>query len=162
MTGRSIRVGRIAGIPVGIRPTLNRSYVMPALDEATVADAMHPGIITCDPDAPLADVARSMAANRVHCIAVMGISHREPEELVWGIITDLELIKAGVSASRMLTARDVAVDPAITVQSTHPLREAAAVMLDHRVSHLVVISTERVLPVGILSTLDVARALAGG
>jgi hypothetical protein len=32
-------------------PTYYRSYLMPSIAHATVADAMHPGIMTCDPDA---------------------------------------------------------------------------------------------------------------
>jgi CBS domain-containing protein len=36
------------------------SYLMPSLRHATVADAMHPGIVSCHPDAPLTEVARTM------------------------------------------------------------------------------------------------------
>lgn len=32
------------------------SYLMPSLEHATVADAMHPGILSCEPDATLTDV----------------------------------------------------------------------------------------------------------
>ena len=39
------------------------SYLMPSLEHATVADAMHPGIMTCEPDARATDVARMMAAS---------------------------------------------------------------------------------------------------
>ncbi|MHB1570906.1 MAG: hypothetical protein ACYC0H_17120 [Solirubrobacteraceae bacterium] len=51
------------------------SYLMPSLEHATVADAMHPGILSCEADAPLIEVARAMATHHVHSIAVMGISH---------------------------------------------------------------------------------------
>jgi CBS domain-containing protein len=37
------------------------SYLMPSLEQATVADAMHPGILSCRADATLTDVARMMA-----------------------------------------------------------------------------------------------------
>lgn len=45
------------------------SHLTPAFERATVADAMHVGIVTCAPDAPLATVARTMASHHVHCIA---------------------------------------------------------------------------------------------
>lgn len=65
------------------------SFLMPSIDDASVGDALHPGILSCDPDATLTEVARLMASHHVHCIAVMGISHDGPgEELVWGTITD--------------------------------------------------------------------------
>jgi hypothetical protein len=37
------------------------SYVTPGFERATVADAMHVGIVTCPPRASLAIVARTMA-----------------------------------------------------------------------------------------------------
>lgn len=33
------------------------SYLMPRLEHATMADAMHPGILSCEADASLTDVA---------------------------------------------------------------------------------------------------------
>jgi CBS domain-containing protein len=47
----------------------------PSLGELRVADAMHPGLISCPPDAPLRTVARMMATYRVHTILVT--SHGE-------------------------------------------------------------------------------------
>jgi CBS domain-containing protein len=41
------------------------SYLMPSLEHATVADAMHPGILSCHADASLTDVARIMATHHV-------------------------------------------------------------------------------------------------
>jgi hypothetical protein len=48
------------------------SYLMPRLEHATVSDAMHPGILSCETDATLTGVARLMATHHVHCVAVMG------------------------------------------------------------------------------------------
>ena len=76
------------------------SYLMPSLDHATVADAMHPGILGCEPDASLPEVAQIMATHHVHCVAVIGISHEEPECGVWGVISDLDLVRAGIRDGR--------------------------------------------------------------
>src|ERR1035441_8597507 len=61
-----------------------------------VSEVMHYGIITASPDAPLAKVAGQLAHNRVHCVVVEGITRRidGQETLVWGILSDLDLIKA--------------------------------------------------------------------
>ena len=59
--------------------TTHGSYLMPSLEHATVADAMHPGILSCEPDATLPEVAQIMATHHVHCVAVVGISHEQPE-----------------------------------------------------------------------------------
>lgn len=71
------------------------SYLMPSLEHATVADAMHPGILSCPADASLTDVARMMGTHHVHSVAVIGISrNKSGESLVWGIISDLDLVRA--------------------------------------------------------------------
>jgi hypothetical protein len=38
------------------------------LTRVTVAEAMHPGVISCPHGAPLRAVARMMAAYKVHCV----------------------------------------------------------------------------------------------
>jgi len=86
----------------------HRSYLMPSLEHATVADAMHLGILSCEPDATLTDVATMMATHHVHCIAVVGISHEEPECFVWAIISDLSLVQAGIADGAEPSARELA------------------------------------------------------
>jgi CBS domain-containing protein len=137
------------------------SYLMPSVRHATVADAMHPGIISCDTDATLTDVARMMATNHVHCIAVMGIAHGEAAERpVWGVITDLDLVRAGIRTGPVELAGALVQQPITTVEPTTPLREAGELMLARGVSHLLVVEPQLQRPVGILSTLDIADLLA--
>jgi CBS domain-containing protein len=138
------------------------SYLMPSLRHATVADAMHPGILSCHPDAPLIEVARMMASNHVHCLAVVGVSHQDPVCGVWGVVSDLDLVRAGLQEREEATARTLATQPLVTVEPTMPLRDAAELMLLDETSHLVAIDPEAGRPVGILSTLDVAGVLAWG
>lgn len=134
------------------------SYLMPSLAHATVADAMHPGLHSCGRDTSLTEVARMMATNHVHCIAVTGSG----DALLWGIISDLDLLRAGTSPGAEQTAGDLATQPVASVQTTMPLREATELMLDHGATHVVVIDPLTERPVGILSTLDIAGILAWG
>jgi CBS domain-containing protein len=136
---------------------------MPSMESATVSHAMHPRIIACDPDATRIEVAELMAGHRVHCVVVLSPSHDQPNEsLAWGIISDLDVLRAGISDGATYTARDLAAQPVITVRPSMPLREAAELMVAHNVSHLVVVDPERQRPVGILSTLDIAGSIARG
>jgi CBS domain-containing protein len=137
------------------------SYLMPSLEHATVADAMHPGVMTCEPDATLTQVARMMASHHIHCIAVMGIAPEEGESLVWGIISDLDLIRAGIDSVEQ-TAATMATHPIVSVEPTLPLREAARLMLTHAAPHVLVVDAQKQRPIGILSTLDIAGILAWG
>jgi CBS domain-containing protein len=139
------------------------SYLMPSLEQATVADAMHPGILSCRADATLTDVARMMATHHVHCVAVMGLARdHSGESSVWGIISDFDLMRAGIRVGGEEIAGGLAQQPVISVRPTMALREAGELMLKHGVSHVVVIGSEAQRPVGILSTSDVAGVLAWG
>ena len=58
-------------------------------------------------------------------------------------------------------ARTIAATPVLTVTAGEELVHAAQLMVEHEVSHLIVVEPRSALPVGMLSTLDIARALAG-
>jgi CBS domain-containing protein len=149
-------------MPDAATQTRHGSYLMPSLAHATVSDAMHPGIVSCEPDATATEVARLMASHHVHCVAVVGISHEAPECFVWGIISDLDLVAVGIREEREPTARDLARQPVVTVRPSMPLRDAGEAMLRGGVSHLVVTDGESGRPIGILSTLDMAGVFAWG
>lgn len=138
------------------------SYLMPSLKDATVSDAMHPGILACEPDASLQEVAQTMAAHHVHCLAVVGISHEDPPCGVWSVISDLDLVRAGIADVEPPSARDIAQQPLVTVEPSMPLREAGALMLTQGISHLVVVQPESQRPIGILSSADIAGVIAWG
>lgn len=139
------------------------SYLMPSLEHATVADAMHPGILSCEPDATLTEVARMMATHHIHCIAMIGISPEQPgEKLVWGLITDVDLLGAGIGNDPHQTAQTLAREPTSTIEPTTPLLQAVQLMVRDNASHLIVIDPRQQRPVGILSTLDIAGILAWG
>jgi CBS domain-containing protein len=142
-----------------LRPSQG-SYLTPAFEHATVADAMHVGIVTCPPDAPLAAAARIMATHHVHCVAVLGVRAENGEHLVWGTISDLDLARAAWSGEE-LDAGAMATTPAVTVEATTPLGEAVGLMFERGVTHLVVIDGDA-RPIGVLSTLDVAGIVAWG
>ena len=138
------------------------SYLMPSLQHASVSDAMHPGILACEPDASLPEVAQMMATYHVHCVAVVGVSHEEPPCGVWSMISDLDLVRAGIRDGEAPSARAMAQEPLVTVEPSLPLREAGELMLANGVSHLVVIQPGTQRPIGILSTADIAGVLGWG
>ena len=145
--------------PRSVRPSQG-SCLTPAFERATVADAMHVGIVTCPPDAPLATVARTMASHHVHCVAVLGVRVENGEHLVWGTISDLDLARAAWSGEEP-DAGTMATTPAMTVEATASLGEAVGLMFQHGVTHLVVTDGDA-RPIGVLSTLDVAGIVAWG
>lgn len=144
-------------------PPIQGSFLLPTLEHATVADAMHPGILTCRADATLTEVARLMSTYHVHCVAVGGVSNEgSGETLAWGTISDLELLAAGMAGGAEPSAAALARKPVIAVEPTMPLRDAVAVMLSEGVAHLVVFDRRAERPIGVLSSSDVTGILAWG
>ncbi len=127
------------------------------LDLRSVEDVMHVGLVACDPGAPLTEIARILATERIHCVLVRGIERTHAgERLTWGIVSDRELIRALDSPDAGTTAGMLAVTARPTVEPAENLDRAVALMASHDVTHLIV--TDNDYPIGILSALDVARA----
>jgi len=115
--------------------------------------------VACAPSTPLSEVAALMSQHRVHCVLVDGVSADERgERLVWGVVSDLDLIRATVADDGALTARAIATTEALTVDSDDDLGAVGAALGEHACSHAVVVEGER--PVGVVSTLDPAIAIA--
>lgn len=93
---------------------------------------------------------------------MIGVSHEEPECGVWSVVSDLDLVKAGIRDGAEQTARSLATRLLISVEPAMGLQAAAELMLEHRVTHVVVVEPGSQRPVGVLSTLDVAGVLAWG
>jgi CBS domain-containing protein len=133
-----------------------------SIERTTVADVMHAGIVTCDVDAPLSAVARMMAAHRIHCVVVRNgaAGWGDPGAGLWGVVSDLDLVRLlAADAVDGRTAGQSAATPALLVRERDSLQEAARVMADNEVTHLVVVN-HAARPVGVLSTLDILHVLS--
>jgi CBS domain-containing protein len=141
-------------------PPFPTSSITDRLAATPVRAAMQLGLFTCSPDEPLATVVRTMAEQSIHCVLVTGIARRghEGEQLGWGIVSDLDLMAALNTGAEAGTAGTVAGTEIVTVSPHESLALAAALMTEHQTAHLVVVSPDTGRPVGMLSTLDVARA----
>ena len=124
-----------------------------------VGDVMHRGVLTCGREESLLAVAELMAHHRVHAVVVTDAG--EGAHALWGVVSDLDL--AAAASVRNLseqTAGAAAATAVLTIGPRDTLRRATQLMLEHGMTHLVVVEGEPARPVGVLSTLDVARALA--
>ena len=132
-----------------------------ALADLHVGEAMHPGVLTCDREASLSEVARVMAGRSIHCIVVANDSNDGGP--FWGVVSDLDLVAAAtVRDLDDQTAGGTAASPVVMVTPTETLERAAQLMTEHATSHLVVVDVGLFEPVGVISTLDIAGALAAG
>lgn len=131
---------------------------MPHLRSILARDAMHAPILAVDPSASVADVASVMGNHRVHCVVVDGVRRTpEGEQLVWGVVSDLDLMKAAIAGDPDATAGTIAGTEAVVVDTTDDLERVCAALVAHDCSHVVVVDDGR--PAGVISTLDIASVL---
>lgn len=138
------RVPRLVGMSTSV-PTFARTRV---------GDVMRGPVITCGPETPIQLVAQTMAHEHVHAIVVTGI-----ERTAWGVVTSLDVAAAASTGAIGDIARDVAGTEPVTVDEDTPLSEAARIMVEHQVNHLLV-ADRAGHPLGIVSTSDVAARFA--
>lgn len=128
------------------------------LGEARVRDWMRTDIISCAPDARVADAAAMMAEHRVHCIAV------RPEDGSkgggWTVLSDLDVAGAAVAEGDVEAVGRFTGTPAVVISPDDTMARAAQLMTEYAAGHLVVAQPGAARPAGILSTLDVSAALA--
>lgn len=141
---------------------MSSNQVTPTLGNTRVGDVMGPGVISCGPETDLTTVAQIMAEHNVHAVVVSGLERLPDgnELLTWGLLTALDLAAAALPGVDAADAGALASTEVVTVDATEPLDRAVQLMAEHQLSHLVVVTGAE--PVGVLSTLDIARCLAGG
>ena len=146
-----------------INATHHEQLLPVPFESARVKDAMSPGVISCPPETPLRVVARMMATFNVHSVFVFEHQDEDDENpQLWEIVSDLDLVAASRLDLGGRTAGQSAVTPIVSVLSASPIVEAAELMAQHGVAHLAVVDPDSRRPVGVISTLDIARAIAAG
>ena len=132
-------------------------------ETATVGDSMSNGVISCSPETPLRVVARMMATFGVHAIFVFERAAEDDEApQLWGVVSDLDLVAATRLDLDTLTAGATAVTPLVNVSADSSIAEAGSLMAQYGIAHLAVTDPGTRHPIGVISTLDIARAIAAG
>jgi CBS domain-containing protein len=130
------------------------------LRQVTVGEVMHEGIVTCSASADLDRVAAAMADHRIHCVVAIDEGPAgEDDDHLWGVVSDLDLMR-GLESDLDLDAGNLAELDVATVAPGDTLDQAARTMVRRGLAHLVVVTEGR--PVGVISTLDIARATGNG
>jgi CBS domain-containing protein len=129
------------------------------MEEQTVRDWMHPGVITCRPDTPVDQVAITMDEKDISALVVVD----EADNAI-GVISRTDLVNARfiqpyLKHWRGMSAEHLMSKPVISVSPDTRIKEAVAVLQERRIHRLVVVEQHagRVRPIGILSVTDLAR-----
>ena len=126
-----------------------------------VRDLMHPGVLTCRPNAALGQVAVLLTQHHVHALIV---ADRDGRPL--GVISDYDLLAGewlavdpeSLAAMRKLTAAELMSCPIDTIEAGMTLAEAAHTLIEKDVNRLLV--TENGIPVGVISISDFVSSIA--
>jgi CBS domain-containing protein len=131
------------------------------LQTLKVGDVMHPGVVSCPPDTSMAAVAALMSMHGIHSVFVFDDEHdRTDVDGFVGIVSDLDLVAAARAPLEVRTAGQSAVTPILTVTTEDALEHAAELMVENSLSHLCVVHPREGAPVGVISTIDIARVVA--
>ena len=121
---------------------------------------MRDGVVGCTPETPLSEVAQLMSEYRIHCVVVAGLEEEATGRASCGASCPISTWRV---PSPRVRSSPPGRSPRPSRSRPHPADTLAAVarlMGDHDVAHLVVIDAKDAEPIGVISTLDVARAFA--
>jgi len=125
-----------------------------------VADLMSIEPVTVFDGASLSEAEKLMQQR-----GITGLPVVDAEGRLVGVISQTDLLRAHVVDEHWarwpgLAVRHLMTSPALTIAADAPIADAAAEMERHHVHRLVVETGGR--PTGVLSTMDLVRALVGG
>lgn len=128
----------------------------------TVGDLMHPGVLTCQRDTPVQDVAQQMTKNDVSALVVV-----DDDGNMVGLISRTDLVNARLYEQywkhwRGLTVGHIMVTDVVHVYPRDTVQHASKLMMDRKIHRVVVVEGDETgtKPIGILSITDLVRDMA--
>lgn len=132
------------------------------MEQRVVEEVMHRGVLTCQRETPIQDVARQMAEQDVSALVVTN----EDGGMV-GIISRTDLVNARLYEQywkhwRGLTAGHIMVTDVVSVRPSDSVEEASKLMMERKIHRVVVVEDGPAgqKPLGVLSVTDLIRDLA--
>lgn len=127
-----------------------------AQNEATVADYMTTRMVTMGWKDSVMDVAKRMIERNISSIAIT-----DDKDRIIGILTERDVVKIvanGVPASG-ITAGSLMSYPVLSIEKSSSIEDAARVMAQKKLRHLLVEDAVNREMVGIITVTDLARYL---
>ncbi|MBN1934996.1 MAG: CBS domain-containing protein [Anaerolineae bacterium] len=128
------------------------------MQEKTVAEVMHKGVIACRPDTPMNEVVRIVSDTDVHAIVVM-----DENSHALGVVSHVDIIRLFDKDLAAYTASDVMSHTIYDIELHESARAAVDKILANGVHRLLVVETDGNVhrPVGIISTTDLIKEMRG-
>jgi CBS domain-containing protein len=130
--------------------------------DRTVGEIMHPGVLTCQRETPIQDVARQMSEQDISALVVV-----DEDGNMIGLISRTDLVNARLYEQywkhwRGLTAGHIMVTDVVTVHAEDSVQHASKQMMERHIHRVVVVkaSEKGLRPIGVLSITDLVRDIA--
>ncbi|HEX8939182.1 MAG TPA: CBS domain-containing protein [Candidatus Limnocylindrales bacterium] len=123
-------------------------------------------LMTRDPVVVRADASLKEAAALLEQYRISGLPVVDADGALAGVLSQTDLVRARATEHLWtswpgLAVRHLMTQPALTIAASASLGEAARLMEEHHVHRLVVVADDGRTPIGIISTTDLVRAMAG-
>jgi CBS domain-containing protein len=123
-------------------------------------------LMTRDPVIVSLDASLHDVADLLDRYDISGLPVVDENGALVGVISQMDLLRARAAEDLWnrwprLTARDLMSSPALTVTPRTSAFEAATRLEAHHIHRLVVVADDEVTPIGLLSSTDLVRAMAG-
>jgi CBS domain-containing protein len=116
---------------------------------------MRIGVVTCRPQTSLEDVVRMMATYKIHSVII-----EEADANPIGIVSAIDVATAAAPDLSEVSAADVATTELITIAANDTLLNAARLMSEQGVTHLLAVEPGTGRPVGVISASGLVAVLA--
>ena len=155
----AVRRGRSEVIEITSEVMVSAPSEGKPLSDVRVQDWMHRGVVTCQPDTPVAEVAATMDAKDISALVVVN-----EHGAAVGVISRTDLINARFVQPYMkhwhgLNAEHLMTKPVISVAPDTTINEAVQMLNEKHIHRLVVVekASDHLRPIGILSVTDLAK-----
>jgi CBS domain-containing protein len=128
------------------------------LQERRVGNLMTIDPVTVDAGAPIKEAETLLSTYRIRGVPVVDQGH------LVGVLSQTDLLTAHeiemiASNWDRLEVRHLMTAPAVTIDETATLAEAARVMVDRHIHRLVVLGNDGATPIGVLTTTDLLTGI---
>ncbi len=124
-----------------------------------VKDIMSTKVITIKPSETLTEASKLMKANRISCLPISNGNS------IMGIITTTDLVNIYTSADKeqhmdpWSPVSKFMSSPVVTISPDEDVKVASKLMNEKHFHHLLVMGKDQKTPLGIIGSLDIAKAL---
>jgi CBS domain-containing protein len=127
------------------------------LNRRTVADVMARVMLVCRKETTVPEIARGMSQSGYRSVLVV-----DADGSPMGVVSGLDILDAVENGGKPDATAEQVMHPALTIQPSASLREAADLMIENYHHRVIVVDPNdpKAMPIGIISSVDIVAEMA--